>query len=55
MRKFAATLTNTECRLARTIEAAGLTTYSQVVKAIERGETEKIEAWQAALAALAAK
>ena len=51
MKPFAATLTNSELRLARAIEAAGLASYSQAVKAIERAEVEKIAAWQAALAA----
>lgn len=51
MRKFATTLTNSEIRFARKIEAAGLASYSQAVKAIERGEDEKLAAWRKALAA----
>jgi len=51
MKPFAATLTNTEIRFARAVEAAGLATYSQAVKAIERQDTEKIAAWRKALAA----
>ena len=49
MKPFAATLTNEEIRFARKVEAAGLASYSQAVKAIERAEVEKIDAWQAAL------
>ena len=51
MKPFAATLTNSQIRFARAVEAAGLASYSQAVKAIERNETAKIEAWKAALAA----
>jgi hypothetical protein len=49
MKKFAASLTNAQVSLARKFEAAGLTSYSQAVKAFERGEDEKIEAWKAEL------
>lgn len=49
MKKFGASLTNTEMALARKIEAAGLASISQIVKAFERGEDEKIEAWKQAL------
>ena len=51
MKPFAATLTNSELKFARAIEAAGLASYSQAVKAIEREETDKIQAWRQALAA----
>ena len=51
MKPFAATLTNAEIRFARKVEAAGLASYSQAVKTIERNETEKIAAWQAVLGA----
>ena len=51
MKKFAATLTNAEVKLARAVEAAGLASYSQAVKAIEREDNEKIAAWRKALAA----
>ena len=51
MKPFAATLTNSELKFARAIEAAGLASYSQAVKAIEREETEKLDAWRQALAA----
>ena len=48
---FAKNLTDAQFKLARRIEAAGLATLSQAVKAIERNETAKIETWKAALAA----
>jgi len=51
MKKFAATLTSAEIKFARAVEAAGLASYSQAVKAIERGDDEKIAAWRKALAA----
>ena len=51
MTMFAKNLTDAQFKLARRIEAAGLATLSQAVKAIERNETAKIEAWKAALAA----
>lgn len=44
-KKFGSTLTNSQIALARRIEAAGLTTYSQAVKAFERNETKRIEGW----------
>lgn len=50
MKKFGATLTDAQVRLARKIEAAGLASYSQAVKAFERGENDKIAAWKAELA-----
>lgn len=49
MKKFGASLSNEEMRLARKIEAAGLASISQIVKAMERGEEDKIAAWKAAL------
>ena len=51
MKKFAATLTNEQIKFARKVEAAGLASYSQAVKAIEREDNEKIAAWRKALAA----
>jgi hypothetical protein len=51
MKKFAAKLSNAQMTEARKFEAAGLTTISQAVKAFERGETSRINAWRAALAA----
>jgi len=49
---FAKKLTDAQMRLARRIEKAGLTTISQAVKAFERQETEKINAWKKQLAEL---
>ena len=51
MKPFAATLTNAEVAFARKVEAAGLASYSQAVKAIERDDTDKLAAWRKALAA----
>ena len=51
MKPFAATLTNAEARFARAVEAAGLASYSQAVKAIERQDEVKLAAWRKALAA----
>ena len=51
MKKFAATLTNAEVKFARAVEAAGLASYSQAVKAIERDDTDKLAAWRKALTA----
>lgn len=51
MKPFAATLTSEELRFARKVEAAGLASYSQAVKAIEREDDAKIAAWRKALAA----
>ncbi len=49
-KKFAATLTKGQVEMARKFEAAGLTTYSQAVKAFERNETKRIEEWKRQLA-----
>jgi hypothetical protein len=43
-------ITDAQFRLARRFEEAGLTTISQAVKAFERRENEKIEAWKKQLA-----
>ena len=51
MKKFAAKLTNAEVAFARKVEAAGLASYSQAVKAIERQDEVKLAAWRKALAA----
>ena len=51
MKPFAATLTRTELSLARAIEAAGLASYSQAVKDIERQDEVKLATWRAAMAA----
>ena len=49
MKKFASTLTNQEIAYARKIEANGWASFSQAVKAIERGEIErKVAEWIAA-------
>ena len=45
-KKFASTLSNSQIDLARKFEAAGLTTYSQAVKAFERNETTRIDEWK---------
>lgn len=50
MKKFAASLTDRQIALARSIERAGLASYSQAIKAFERGEDERIAAWKAELA-----
>jgi hypothetical protein len=44
-RKFGASLTSEQIKTARAIEAAGVTTYSQVVKAYERGNGSQIREW----------
>lgn len=45
-RKFAATLTDRQYELARAFERAGLCSISQAVKAFERGDSDRIEAWK---------
>ena len=55
MRKFASKLTDSQMRLARRFEAAGLTTISQAVKTFERNETKRIEEWKRHLAKIEAK
>ena len=49
MSKFSKSLTNAQVSLARRFEAAGLTSYSQAVKAFEHGDDERIAAWKAEL------
>lgn len=49
-KKFAATLTREQIEMARKFEAAGLTTYSQAVKAFERNESARINEWKRQLA-----
>jgi len=39
-------VTDAQLKLARRFEAAGLTSYSQAVKAFQRHEDAKIEAWK---------
>lgn len=43
------TVTAAQMAEARRFEKAGLTTISQAVKAFERGETARINAWRKAL------
>jgi hypothetical protein len=48
-RKFAASLSEAQVRWARRVEAAGLASYSQAVKTIERDDRLQIGRWKAAL------
>lgn len=50
MKQFGAKLTPAQMALARRIEATGLASISQAVKAFERGDNERIATWKAALA-----
>lgn len=50
-KKFGEGVTDAQIRLARRFEAAGVTSYSQAVKAFQRGENQRIEEWKKALAA----
>ncbi len=50
-KKFAASLNNQQYAQARAFESAGLTSLSQAVKAFERGETDRINAWKKQLQA----
>lgn len=43
---FASKLSNSQYKLAKAFENAGLCSLSQAVKAFERNETAKIEAWK---------
>lgn len=45
-------VTNRQIAFCRQVEAAGLDTYSQAVKAFQRNETGRIKAWEEALAKL---
>ena len=49
MKRFGASLSDKQISLARAIERAGITTYSQVIKAMERRNNEQIEAWKKSL------
>ncbi len=49
-KKFAVTLTKGQLEMARRFETAGLTTYSQAVKAYERNESAQINEWKRQLA-----
>ena len=45
------TISNSDFALARSFEAAGLTTISQAVKAFERNDVVKINEWKRLLTA----
>lgn len=49
-KRFGSTLSNAQMELARRFEKAGLTTYSQAVKAFERNEMGRIDEWKRQLA-----
>lgn len=44
--KFGQGVSDAQARLARDFEAAGLTTYSQAIKAFQRGEESRISEWK---------
>lgn len=48
-RKFRGQLTSAQIQFARAVEAAGIDTYVNAVKAIERDEYRKVQAWTEAL------
>ena len=52
MKKFGASLSDSQIRLARLFQNNGLTSFSQAVKAFERGDDERIEAWKTELETL---
>lgn len=49
--KFGQGVSDAQVRLARKFEAAGLTSYSQAVKAFQRRDNEQIERWKRELSA----
>lgn len=49
MAKFGAGVTDAQAKQARQFEQAGLTTYSQAIKAFQRHDQQQIEAWKQAL------
>ncbi len=51
MAKFGQGVTNAQVALARKFEAAGLTSYSQAIKAFQRGEESRIAEWKRQLQA----
>ena len=51
MAKFGQGVTDAQVALARKFEAAGLTSYSQAIKAFQRQENERIEEWKRQLQA----
>jgi len=50
--KFGAGVTDAQARLARRFSEAGLTSYSQAVKAFQRRDNEQLEEWKRQLTAL---
>lgn len=54
MATFGGKLSNAQYAFAKAFEKAGLCSLSQAVKAFERREDAKIEAWKAALVAMPA-
>ena len=50
-KKFGQGVSDAQIALARRFEAAGLTTYSQAVKAFQNRDNERIAAWKAAITA----
>lgn len=45
-RKFGQGVTDAQIRLARRFESAGLTSYSQAVKAFQNGDSTRINEWK---------
>ncbi len=45
-KKFGVGVSDRQLALARKFEQAGLTSYSQAVKAFQRGDNQQIEAWK---------
>jgi hypothetical protein len=45
-KRFGEGVSNAQMDLARKIERAGLTSYSQAVKAFQRGDNKQIEEWK---------
>ena len=50
-KKFGQGVSDAQMRLARQFEQAGLTSYSQAVKAFQRQDNTQIEAWKKQLTA----
>jgi len=48
--KFGQGVTREQAIMAREFEAAGITTYSQAIKAFQRDEQKRIEDWKWSLA-----
>lgn len=49
VKKFGAGLSDAQVQLARRFAAAGLTSYSQAIKAFQRRDDEQIAAWKSQL------